>query len=399
MPKIDYVEPLREQPFAREAHVIWYDNFDDDRRQSAYAEKSGKTTAKVRLGKRGKSLRMHYPKGHRGIGNRKLFFGDSPVYRDKTVKRGRRFTDVYWRIYVKHPRDWRGGGPAKMSRATSLVSARWQQAMIAHFWGSRDGVTLDPASGVRGGSVVTRMYNDFRRLRWLGNNPSSPFQIHAAKEAGRWVCVESRAKLNAPGKSDGCNALWIDGLFQTDRTDLDWAGSYTRHGINAIFLEAYWNRGSPVTQSRFYDEFVVSTEPIGPVYASRNPELVKTPYHGPGRQSAWEAEVALRLDRKRSRAVRIFGSAVRRRWRRRRGPVQVTVGEDVWGEVVWKSRTIRGATSRVKVDHRNGSFTGSMSNRSRLDPGKVYFCRLRQKTSSADWSPWSDWHQPFQTPK
>ena len=398
-PKIDYVEPLRPQPFARDTHVIWYDDFDDDRRQLAYAEKSGNTTVEVRLGKQGKSLRMHYPKGHRGIGNRKLFFGDSPVYPDKTVKPGRHFTDVYWRIYVKHPRGWTGGSPAKMSRATSLTSARWQQAMIAHVWGSRDSVTLDPASGVRGAGVVTRMYNDFRMLRWLGNNPSSPFPIHAPEEAGRWVCVESRAKLNAPGKSDGCNALWIDGLFQTDRKDLDWAGSYVRHGINAVFLEAYWNRTSPATQSRYYDEFVVSTEPIGPVYAPPNPELVKTPSAGPGRESTWEAEIAVRLDGEKNRAVRMYSSDTRRQRRRRWGPAgTVTVGEDVWGEVVWKSRTISGDNCRLKVDHQNGSFTGSMSNHRRLDPGKVYFCRLRQKTSSADWSSWSNWHQPFQTP-
>lgn len=396
-PRIDYVEPVRPQPFADDADVIWYDDFDSDVRQSAYPEKSGQTTTEVCFGGQGKSLCMHYPKGHRGIGNRKLFFGDSPVYREKALRRGERFTDVYWRIYVKHPRGWTGGDPAKMSRATSLTSARWSQAMIAHVWGSGDGVTLDPASGVRDGSVVTRMYNDFRRLRWLGNNPGSPFRIHAPEEAGRWVAVESRARLNAPGKSDGLNVLWIDGLFQTDRRDLDWVGDYTGHGINAVFLEAYWNRTSPVTQSRYFDEFVVSTKPIGTVFAPSNPELVRTSREGPGSGGPWEVEVAVRLDGAAPDAVEIFRSDVRQQRRRRRPPVEVTVGEDVWGEVVWRSRPIDGTMLHVKVDRRSGRFTGVMAERNRLEGGRTYFCRVRETGTDGDGDPWSPWHQAFQT--
>ena len=59
-----------------------------------------------------------------------------------------------------------------------------------------------------------------------------------------------------------------------------------------MFLETYWNDGSPVTQSRWIDNFVISTKPIGPVVCPRNPVLFKTPYRGPGKMATWQVEVA-----------------------------------------------------------------------------------------------------------
>ena len=35
------------------------------------------------------------------------------------------------------------------------------------------------------------------------------------------------------------------------------------YGINTLFIENYWNAGSPRAQSRYIDNVVVSTEPIG----------------------------------------------------------------------------------------------------------------------------------------
>ena len=109
----------------------------------------------------------------------------------KVVRKGQLFDDIYWRVYVKHQHGWTGGGPAKLSRATSIVSSNWSQAMIAHVWSSGEALTLDPATGVRGDRVVTSRYNDFANLRWLGNKPASQFRLHSTQESGRWVCVEA----------------------------------------------------------------------------------------------------------------------------------------------------------------------------------------------------------------
>lgn len=362
-PRIDMVVMAAQQPHENDAAVIWYDDFDDQQKQTQYPEASGELTAAVRFGATGKSLEMHYAKGHRGTGGRKIFFGDSPTYRRQALRGEQSFDDIYWRIYVKHPANWQGGGPAKLSRATSLVPPGWRQSMIAHVWSSGDALTLDPASGVKNGTVVTTRYNDFPNLTWLGNRPTSTFQLHASDGLGWWVCVEARAKLNTPGKKDGLNQLWIDGKLEAERRNLDWRGTFADRGINAVFLEAYWNEGSPVAQSRWLDNFVVSTQPIGPVRCPLNPTLVKTSYQGPGQQQSWQAEIAVK---------------------------------DSVDDVVWRSAAIE-ATDQVTVNSASGKFTDARSVLNSLQPDTSYVARVRQQSDNGTWSDWSDWHQAFQT--
>ncbi len=354
-PRVESVV-LGPQSHASDKAVIWFDDFDEA--EKPYTESQGAPDAREGFGGQGRSMHCLYAKGSRGEGNRKVFFGDSPV--GKVVRRGESFDDVYWRIYVKHQTGWTGGGPAKLSRATSMVSPGWAQAMIAHVWSSGESLTLDPASGVRGDRVVTTRYNDFANLRWLGNRPASSFRLHSTEESGRWVCVESRAKLNTPGRKDGLAQLWIDGRLEAERKGLDWRGSYTGHGINAVFLEAYWNEGSPVAQSRWIDNFVISTRSIGPVECSCNPELIKTAYHGPGKLGQWEAEAAADAE-----------------------------GNDV----VWRSTAIA-KSERVRVDGTSGAFAGSLAGRAALEAGKTYYFRVRQASDARGRSPWSGWHQP-----
>jgi hypothetical protein len=342
IPRVESVVPAATQPHEGNPAVIWYDSFDGPESvQEQYLEyqkgsPGSRRTEQEALGGSGKSMELVYAKGSQGVGGRKLVFGDCPFGRP--LRKGETFTDVYWRIYVKHPRGWRGA-PAKMSRATGFVSGQWNQAFILHVWsGAGSTLTLDPASGVRGGEVVTTTYNDFPKLKWLGNSPSGKFPIHATEESGRWVLVEARLKLNTPGKKDGLASLWVDGVLDAERTGLDFRGTYDAHTINAVFLEAYWNDGSPVDQRRWYDDFVVSTKPIGPVTAGKVPELLLTT----------------------------------------RAACDVEVAEDPTGQkVVWSSASGEARDGKVRV-------TG------RLEGGKTYFCRVRRAGKE-----WSGWHQPF----
>ncbi|MBC8873583.1 MAG: hypothetical protein H8E44_29450 [Planctomycetes bacterium] len=359
VPRIDSVVMSVSQPQASDEAVIWYDDFDGP--EKAYTESQGQLDDSQAFGGQGRSMLSVYEKGTRGTGNRKVFFGDSPTGR--FVRKGQSFDDIYWRVYVKHQHGWTGGGPAKLSRATSIVSPRWAQAMISHVWSSGEALTLDPATGVRGDRIVTSRYNDFPNLRWLGNKPASQFRLHSTQESGRWVCVEARAKLNTPGKKDGLNQLWIDGRLEAERKNVDWRGNYTGHGINAVFLETYWNDGSPVTQSRWIDNFVISTKPIGPIVCPRNPILIKTPYHGPGKMAAWWVEVANAADEP---------------------------------TVVWKSHELTD-TERVQVDTDNGAFIGLLARKSQLDAGRTYCFRVRQSSDTGQMSDWSPWHQAVRT--
>ncbi|HLY11815.1 MAG TPA: fibronectin type III domain-containing protein [Planctomycetota bacterium] len=338
-PRVESVVPAAKQPHAGNPAVIWYDSFDGpESTQLQYFEYQSGTPGAKRsdqeaLGGTGQSLELFYGKGKQGVGGRKLLFGDAPFGRP--VRKGERFTDVYWRIYVKHQKGWTGS-PAKMSRATGFASGSWTQAFILHVWsGSGSTLTLDPARGVRDAQVVTTKYNDFPNLKWLGNSPSGKFPVHATEEAGRWICVEARLKLNSPGKADGLAQLWVDGVLDTERKGMDFRGTYDEHTINAVFLESYWNEGSPVDQYRWYDDFVVSTQPIGPLVAPRKPTLLLTS------TTACEVEIA---------------------------------GDSRGSTVVWSTPS---ATGKVVVT-------------TALEPGTTYFCRVRHP--GGEWSPW---HQPF----
>ncbi|MBW7995538.1 MAG: hypothetical protein FVQ81_02980 [Candidatus Glassbacteria bacterium] len=362
IPRIESVRMASRQPQENSQSLIWFDDFDIER---LYTESSGpQLDNTTRFGNYGKAMRCFYAAGSQGSGNRKVFFGDTPY--TALARAGVKFDEVYWRIYVKHQAGWTGGGPAKMSRATSLITATdWRQMMISHVWSSGESLTLDPASGVPAGKnyVVTTSYNDFGNLRWMGNKPISDFKISSTEESGWWVCVEARCKLNTPGQSDGENQLWIDGKLECERLNVDWRGSYDNFGINAVFLEAYWNSGSPVEQNRWYDNFVISTSRIGPVVTSRNPELFKTPYSGPGSQDAWEVRIALDRDGRR---------------------------------VVWSSNPVTDGDS-VVVGASAGTFSGSLANEIRLAPGTTYYLRVRQQSDEEAWSDWSYWHQEFMT--
>ena len=360
-PRIESVVPLAKQPHEDNRATIWYDDFNGP--DKPYGDAAGSLDEQESFGGGpGKSLACFYDKGSQGTGNRKVFFGDYPTG-GKVVRKDERFDAIYWRVYVKHQPGWTGGGEAKLSRATSLTSANWTQAMIAHVWsGPGDSLTLDPASGVSGDQIVTVKYNDFAHLRWLGNKPASTFKFSSAAEAGWWVCIESFAKLNTPGQKDGVNRLWIDGRLEVERKNLDWRGSYTDHAINAVFLESYWNQGSPARQTRWVDNFVISTQPIGPVVCGANPVLVKTPYRGPGKRTAWEAELATDPDGK---------------------------------QAVWKSKVIE-EDAHLRVDTASGQFLGALAGKEKLGSGQTYYCRVRQQ-ASGEWSAWSPWHQGFAT--
>lgn len=257
--------PMTNECDAAKPEWIWCDDFETDRIAS-YFEASMPREAGVGVnGSQGVVGR--YLVGTSEAGNLKLAFGRTPSGSLRPADDGtRNYREVYWRVYVKHPSDWEGGGADKLSRATVFTGSDWRQAMIAHVWSSRsDGdayLKLDPASGVSGSSVRTSGYNDFDNLTWLGaRRGATPLFSDANK--GKWHCVEARVKLNEAGQSNGVFQLWVNGELDVSRTDLNWIGSYNGYGINAVFLENYWNAGTQVEQSRYMDNFVVSTAPIG----------------------------------------------------------------------------------------------------------------------------------------
>ena len=84
-PRIDSLVSLRPSPLETDRVVIWYDDFDGPQKQ--YTESQGRVDMSQGFGGSGGSMLSFYKKGTRGVGNRKVFFGDSPA--GKIVNKGR----------------------------------------------------------------------------------------------------------------------------------------------------------------------------------------------------------------------------------------------------------------------------------------------------------------------
>jgi hypothetical protein len=212
-----------------------------------------------------KGMRVIFQSGEVSAGGFKLGFGRNPnAYMNRDIRETEDFRDVYYRMYLKMQDGWQGS-PGKLSRATSFSSSTdWSQAMIAHLWSSGDYLLVDPVRCVDPATSLVKCigYNDFAHMDWLGNL-AGVTPIFDSAHDGIWYCVEAHVKLNDPGLSNGIQEFWIDGNLEARRDGLNFVASYTDYAINAIFFENYWNSGSPVTQERYFDNIVVSTQPIG----------------------------------------------------------------------------------------------------------------------------------------
>jgi hypothetical protein len=254
---------------------IWCDDFEQDRSGSYFEiqRSQGGFSRVDGVGMDGSfGMRGTFRAGRQDAGALHVAFGRTPAPYFRPVDSGTAdYREVFWRVYVRNDADWSGGGGYKLSRATIFAGSNWSQAMIAHVWAGRgrereqrsEYLVIDPATGVSAsGSVATRKYNDFGKLHFLGSVKGRT-ALFGPGEIGKWHCVEAHVRLNSPGAADGLFELWVNGRLDARRANLDWIGRYSAYGINAVMLENYWNGGAPRTQSRYFDDFVVSTRRIG----------------------------------------------------------------------------------------------------------------------------------------
>ena len=210
------------------------------------------------------SMEVHWSPGAVGVGWISVAFGNNPITNAGSVRyrNGEDFTDIYWRLRVKHQAGWPDVGPAKLTRLTSFAYSNWGQAMVAHLWSQDLHLLGDPVSCVTGGTVDCMTYNDFGNFQWIGWIPGVT-DIFSAAESGVWKCVEGHVTLNTPGNADGVFEFWIDGNYENGRSDLDWVGTWTDYGINLISIENYWNSGAVAELYRWIDDIVIAESPIG----------------------------------------------------------------------------------------------------------------------------------------
>lgn len=71
-------------------------------------------------------------------------------------------------------------------------------------------------------------------IGWGVNGTTAVF---SSPNVGTWNCIEAHVKLNDPGLSNGIEEFWIDNHLEASSTNLNYVGSYSAYGINAILLE------------------------------------------------------------------------------------------------------------------------------------------------------------------
>jgi hypothetical protein len=97
-------------------------------------------------------------------------------------------------------------------------------------------------------------------VAWHGVEPDADLRSEAR---GQVVLHRCPARLNDSRRANGVFELWINGGLEARFDELNWQGASSEYGINAVFLENYWNDGAPQSQECYFDNFVVSTQLIG----------------------------------------------------------------------------------------------------------------------------------------
>lgn len=147
------------------------------------------------------------------------------------------------------------GIPPKMARIRR-IEPNWNKRYSVLHW-------IDPSSS-KWEIVVDVHVPDSTQANSSGYLPvaRSEFSYKDPANIGRWICHEMQVSNNTPGQQDGVYRVWADDNLVIERTGVDLRGA-TDGDLNEVMLDTYWNEGSPKAQSRFYDNFVISTERIG----------------------------------------------------------------------------------------------------------------------------------------
>lgn len=211
------------------------------------------------------SMKAHYREGVEGAGFMSVSFGNNPInnagrpgYRD-----GDKFDEVYWRFRVRMQPGWPDSGPYNLSRISAFAQEDWGEAMVASVASADADVTLRA-------TAASCVHNDLVECEGIDADALVPLgslsgntPVFSAARAGQWQCVEAHVKLNTPGEADGVFEFWVDGELEAGRAGMDWRGSWAEFGLNLLSIENFWVGGAPADLDRWFDDIVISTDPIG----------------------------------------------------------------------------------------------------------------------------------------
>lgn len=164
---------------------------------------------------------------------------------------------LFMRWYHKFANGFHGFPPKMARMRYRQRSGDWKSTFGVHCWIDNNIVVAD---------VSAKSSTQANIEGWLPIAKSS-FSFNNLANIGRWVCFEMEVKLNTIGASDGLFRIWADDSMIVERTKVDLRGNENLL-INEVMLDCYWNGGSPKKQNRYYDNFIISTQRIGPLHIS-----------------------------------------------------------------------------------------------------------------------------------
>ncbi len=140
--------------------------------------------------------------------------------------------------------------PPKMARSGYRPrNGSWVAVYMVHSWVDNSLPNLDVLA------------NNSSQGPWL---PIARSNFDLSQNLDKWVSYEVEVKLNTPGRTDGHYRLWINNILAIERNNVDLRGN-TADKINEVMLDTYWNGGATSNLVRYYDNFVISTQKIGPI--------------------------------------------------------------------------------------------------------------------------------------
>lgn len=298
--------------------------------------------------------------GEQDPGGIAVFFGRNPV--TSQFSSSTDFTTVYVRMYVYD--DTPGVNYCKLSRASIFAASNWEQAAVAHTWGVLDTnyITIDPASGVSGSTVVTTGWNDTSHFTWLGAKLGT-IPLYGSSMAGQWHCVEYMMQLNTAGSSNGIQTVWIDGVQDVSETGLNFRGSYTSYGINVVSIDfsknSTSNSSDKVALNRWVDNLVISTAPIGLAHSPVNPTVYVSAFSS-SNSGATQAAMEVQVSTTQSTSGLVFDG------------------------------TVNSTADSIMVNATNGTFQGALAGQTALANDTLYYasCRVSDGTDYSSWSTW-----------
>jgi hypothetical protein len=176
---------------------------------------------------------------------------------------GEDFDEVWVRYSLRTGDDWPGYEIGDVGEIIAANGPNWAIATETAIRGDAAG-RLRPLGWtcIFDGVLACNGSNDWSgalQLIWQEQGPST---IFGGDSAGQTRCLEAHMRLNTPGASDGEAHVWIDGVEEIARTGVDFRGTWTDYGLNALRFTNYAN--PPATPLDFWvDDVVVATERIG----------------------------------------------------------------------------------------------------------------------------------------